>query len=81
MKILVKTLSVNNKTNKTIYLTDMVKLNSLTENFTCPDDKNLTYDNPIEANVFLSEYDNYFDEQNKLIQSLNAVNLQPLKPT
>jgi hypothetical protein len=82
MKILVKTLSVNNKTNKTIYLTDMVQLIATDDlDVPCPDADNLIYANPIGGQTFLGQYRLYFKEQIDLIQSLNSFNLQPLKIT
>ena len=80
MKILVKTLSVNNKTNKTIYLTDMVQINLPIEiPIPCSNDGNLQYVDPINVTNFLNQYAVYFKVQNELILSLVALNLQPLK--
>jgi len=81
MRILVKTLSVNNKTNTTIYLTDMVAIKSAADvDVTCPNDETLNYSDPIGGDTFLQEYVAYFRAQFELISALNVVNLQPLKP-
>jgi hypothetical protein len=82
MKILVKTLSVNNKTNKTIYLTDMVQINSSIEiEIQCPDNETLSYVDPISEVTFMNDYIAYFKAQFELLLALNTLNLQPLRST
>ena len=79
IKILVKTLSVNNKTNTTIYLTDMVKIPIDALELPCPNDETLAYANPIGVAYFLAEYNAYLKTQRELIRALDPVNQQPLK--